>query len=70
MNKLLTPQEAADLLGVKKSTIYQWTSQEYIPHVKLRNLVRFRAEDLDEWIATLTNNGRTSRRVDVNRLMS
>jgi excisionase family DNA binding protein len=35
MPKLLTPQEIAEYLGVKPSTIYQWTHQGFIPHVKL-----------------------------------
>ena len=69
MDKLLTPQEAADLLGVQKSTIYQWTSQDFIPHVKLRNLVRFRGQDLEEWVKGLSSRGRNSRRIDVSELL-
>ena len=46
MNKLLSPGEIADLLGVKKSTIYSWTHQDFIPHVKLGNLLRFKEKDI------------------------
>jgi len=69
MEKLLTPQEVADYLGVKKSTIYQWTHQEYIPHVKLGKLVRFRLKDIDEWLERKTVSGRTSRSIDVSELI-
>ncbi|MFH1892358.1 MAG: helix-turn-helix domain-containing protein [Candidatus Zixiibacteriota bacterium] len=41
MQKLLTPDEVAEYLGVKKSTIYQCTHQEYIQHIKIG---RFRRE--------------------------
>jgi len=38
MNKLLTPQEIAEYLGVQPSTIYQWTHEGFIPYVKIKNL--------------------------------
>ena len=40
IQKLLTPDEVAELLSVKKSTIYQWTHEGFIPHVKLGQKVR------------------------------
>ena len=49
MNKLLTPDEVADLLKVKKSTIYSWTHLEYIPHIKLGNRLRFKEADIRAW---------------------
>ena len=50
MNKLLTPEEIAELLGVKLSTIYSWTHQKTIPYVKIGRLLRFRKKVIDEWI--------------------
>jgi len=61
MNRLLTADEIALLLGVKKSTIYQWTHQDFIPHVKLRNLVRFKEDDVMAWIDKLSTKGRRKR---------
>jgi len=58
MQKLLTPQEMADCLGVEKSTIYQWTHQGFIPHIKLGKLVRFREGDVTKWLDSRTQNGR------------
>ncbi len=68
MLKLLTPDEMADLLGVKKSTIYQWTHQGFIPHVKLGNLVRFRVSAINKWIEKSATAGRVSRKVDVGEM--
>jgi len=69
VDKLPTPQEVADLLGVKKSTIYQWTHQGYIPYVKLSNLVRFRAKAISEWVDKRETKGRAHARVDVEELL-
>ncbi len=68
MDKLLTPQEVADLLGVQKSTIYQWTHQGYIPHVKLRNLVRFRPKAISEWVDRKQTTGRSRAKVYIEEL--
>ena len=64
MNKLLTPDEVAELLSVRKSTIYQWTHQGFIPHIKLGKFVRFKEGDVAKWVKRKTNNGRIIRRID------
>jgi len=70
MEKLLTPQQIADVLGVKLSTVYQWTHQQYIPHVKLGRLVRFKEADIDKWLTQRSQAGRKTRKVDVGELLS
>ncbi len=65
MQKLLTVEEIADYLQVKPSTIYQWTHQGFIPHVKLGNRVRFRLSQVDRWIERRENNGRTLKRLQI-----
>lgn len=69
MNKLLTPQEVADLLSVQKSTIYQWTHQGFIPHVKLGKFVRFKEDKVMEWLERKAQNGRLTKRVEINNLI-
>lgn len=66
MTKLLTPQQLADWLGVKLSTIYQWTHIGYIPHVKLGKFVRFRESEIVKWIEKREVEGRTTQRLRVN----
>jgi len=68
MNKLLTPQEVADLLSVRKSTIYQWTHQGYIPHVKLGKFVRFNQDKVMEWVERRSNTGRINKRIFVKNM--
>ncbi len=59
--ELLTVDQMAELLQVKKSTLYSWTHQGWIPHVKVGRLVRFRREAVEAWLKTREVNGRTSR---------
>jgi len=68
MNKLLTPQEVADLLSVRKSTIYQWTHQDYIPHIKLGKFVRFNEDNILQWVEDKSNVGRKRQRVEIQNL--
>ncbi|MBL4974849.1 MULTISPECIES: helix-turn-helix domain-containing protein [Bacillus subtilis group] len=46
----LTPQEAADFLGVHKETIYIMVRNGQIPHFKVRKKIFFRVDSLNEWI--------------------
>jgi len=70
VDKRLKPDEVAELLGVEKCTIYQWTHQGFIPHVKLGNRVRFRPNAIEKWITDMSTNGRRSRKFDVGPLSS
>jgi excisionase family DNA binding protein len=49
---LLTPKQAAELLGLPEGTLAQWRSQRRgPPYVKMEfRLVRYRRSDLEEWI--------------------
>jgi excisionase family DNA binding protein len=65
MKKLLDIVELSEILGVTKATIYSWTSQNKIPHIKLtKRLLKFREDEIMEWISqrsvsteTRTNQG-------------
>jgi len=65
MDKLLTVEEIAEYLSLKPSTIYQWTHQGFIPHMKLGNRVRFRTSQVEKWLESRTINGRVRNRVRV-----
>ena len=47
---LMTPEEAAQYLNVRLSTIYQWSMRKTIPVCKLGKLNRYRKSDLDAFI--------------------
>lgn len=52
MEKLLDIDEVSEMLGVTKATIYSWTSQNKIPHIKLsKRLLKFRETEIMTWIA-------------------
>ncbi len=65
MNKLYTPEEMSELLGVKLSTIYQWTHIGYIPHFKLGRFVRFKERDVLQWLESNKRNGRNSKAIEI-----
>ena len=47
---LLTPQQAADYLGIKLSTIYSMCMRRQIPFCKIGRLNRFKLSDLEAFI--------------------
>ena len=47
---MLSIEETADFLGISKNTLYEWIVQKRIPHLKVGRLVKFRREELDEWL--------------------
>jgi len=49
-NGLLTPEQAAQYLQVKLSTIYNWSMRRILPVCKLGKLNRYRKSDLDNFI--------------------
>ena len=50
MEKLLTVSQAADLIGIKESTLYEWVGRGRIPYCKIGRLLRFRPESLESWV--------------------
>jgi len=51
MEKLLNPQELAEILKVRPGTVYSWISRGVdIPQVKIAGTVRFRERAVMDWI--------------------
>ena len=46
----MTVEEAATYLRLAPATLYQKVSERSIPFTKIRNVLRFRKADLDEWL--------------------
>jgi excisionase family DNA binding protein len=61
--KYYKPAELATLLGVKLSTVYNWTHIGYVPHVKMGKLLRFRKDSIDEWLKRQERKGRSKIRI-------
>lgn len=61
----LDQTQAAELLGVARSSIPTLCARDGLPHSRLGRLYRFRREDLDRWLATrAAGGGRTLRAID------
>ena len=55
---LLTVEEAADLLRVKVSWLYERTRSNEVPHLKLGKYLRFDEEELRAWARRFRRDGR------------
>ncbi len=56
---LLTVEDAAGLLGVKTSTVYEWTLAGSLPCLRLGpRAIRFTRPLLEEWLADRLDGGR------------
>lgn len=55
-SELLSREEAAQYLGVKKQTLAAWahTGRHDLPMVKVGRLVKYRLSDLEKWLAERT----------------
>lgn len=49
-DRLLNVSEAADMLGLKRSTLYQWAYERRIAHVKIGGALRFRLSAIEKLI--------------------
>ena len=63
MKRLLTPRELSEIFGVKLSTIYQWSCQEFVPKKKLGRLLRFDEQDIERWLVRRACGGRLTKKV-------
>jgi excisionase family DNA binding protein len=51
-DRLLNVRDAATMLGLKPSTLYQWAYERRIAHVKIGGALRFRRSAIEKLIAT------------------
>ena len=48
--RLLTVRQAAEYLGLKATTLYDWVARRKIPFVKLNGALRFDLQDMERLI--------------------
>ena len=46
--KYLTPKATADVFGVDASTLWRWNKRNYLNHVSVGGLRRYRKSDIDK----------------------
>ena len=49
-DRLLTVRELAEYVRVNPFTVYRWVEQNRIPHLRVGRTLRFRLEDIDEFM--------------------
>lgn len=49
-DNLMTAKEVGLKLGVNPKTVYAWAKANRIPHVRLGRALRFKPNDLAEWL--------------------
>ncbi|PCJ91188.1 MAG: excisionase [Flavobacteriaceae bacterium] len=56
---LMTPERVAEYLGVSTETLNVWrcTKRYNLPYVKAGRLVRYRVEDVENFVASRTQGG-------------
>jgi excisionase family DNA binding protein len=47
----LNINEVTECLGIKKSTLYFHVENGTIPHYRIGRLIRFKRQDIDQWMA-------------------
>ena len=48
MENQLTPKELSEFLQVQLFTAYKWTHYDYMPHIKLDGVVRFKKNQTEK----------------------
>ena len=56
-DRLLLVEEAAHLLGVSKAFVYAAAESSQLRHVKVGRLLRFRRDDIADYIASRSQGG-------------
>ncbi len=49
-DRLLSVDEVATFLGVKRDTVYKLIDRNGLPGVKVGRLWKFRQDEIDEWV--------------------
>ena len=56
---LLSPRDTAQLLAISERTLWAMTDRGDLPHLKLNRLVRYDRADIERFIQTRKQNGRS-----------
>ncbi|MDR4466258.1 MAG: helix-turn-helix domain-containing protein [Nitrospira sp.] len=60
-------RQLAEYLNVKPATLYAWAAQGKIPSLKLHGLLRFRQDEIDQWLESCRVESRPAVTVPRNR---
>jgi len=46
----LRPVDAAKALGISERLLWSWTREQWVPHVRIGNVVLYPVEELNRWL--------------------
>lgn len=52
MEQLKTIKDISEYLNVKERTIYSWINKGIIPHYKIESTIRFKENEINEWLSS------------------
>jgi len=55
-SRLMSIEELADYLGLKKQTIYNWLHQKKISGIKIGKVWRFDRREIEKWLRDCSKN--------------
>ena len=55
--EVLTVSEVAALLRISRNKVYDMVARNQLPHFRVGNCIRFRSDDLGEWMRRQQNGG-------------
>ena len=57
-DRFLTMEEVGNLMGLDRSTIYNWKRKGLLPHYKIgKRAVRFKLAEILQWLGTQKRDG-------------
>jgi excisionase family DNA binding protein len=56
----MTPEEAAEYLGIALGTLRNWTSAHFVPFAKRGRVVRYHRDAIDKWLQRGGRPGRST----------
>ena len=58
MEKLVPVQTVAEYLAISPKMVYHWVQIGFIPHYRLPKAVRFKMDEVENWLGRKKKNGR------------
>ena len=49
-SKFFSIKELSSYIGIKPKTIYSWLGKSVIPHYRIQGLIRFKVQEIDNWL--------------------
>lgn len=65
VERYVTVEQVAEHLSVSRSTVYQWVNAGFVPHYKVRTVVRFKLSEVENWMKRRKIKGREKYRLEI-----